>query len=233
MIAVTFKNRAVMRLLPIVFPVFALSHFAHAATKADAGTDAFDRAFALKGKPASVHYTAEYLGNGTIHHVAAWRDGDRRVMRRTDDRLEIYGEHDARGPDFTLTVVDLKRNIRSTVDRAHLAQIGHFMDWNDLAYALRRPVAGYRVAALAGKPALPEGVSAAGPCRWFELTDQSRHWRICWSASAALPFLILDDEAHVQWRITSVEKGPIAASRFEAPTAGLVLNDVSADISGD
>ena len=223
-----------MRALPIVVAGFALSHFADAAAiKAEDAPDAFDRAFAVKGKPASVHYTAEYLANGTTHQVAAWRDGDRRLMRRTDDRLEVYGEHDARGPDFTLTVVDLKRNIRSTVDRAHLAQIGHFVDWNDLAYGLKRPMAGYRVAALDNKPSLPEGVSAPGPCRWFELTDQSRHSRICWSASAGLPFLILDDEGHALWRITNLEKGPIAASRFEAPTAGFVRNDVNEDISGD
>ena len=72
---------------------------------------------------------ASYVVQGQAHRLEVWRDGDVHLKRRTDDRVEIVVLRPAGDTEWKMTVLDLKRRIRTDVDRTNLIRIGRFGDW--------------------------------------------------------------------------------------------------------
>ena len=108
----------------------------------------FEQVFSDKGEPSTLHYQAVFTSRDGQHHLEVWRDGDRRVKRRTDEAIETYVFRKPADPDFRLSILDMKRHIHTQIDRTNLYRIGNFTDWFDLAHGLKHPKGTYRVYAI-------------------------------------------------------------------------------------
>ncbi|MBC7414331.1 MAG: hypothetical protein H7327_05300 [Herminiimonas sp.] len=190
----------------------------------------FDRTFSIKGEAPQSHYRATYGSEGKAHEVEIWRDGDRRLKRRTDDAIETFVFMPANEVEWRMVVLDLKRRIRTDIDRTNLIRIGHFTDWFSLSHSLMRPPGAYTLQVDAS---FRSGEKPLSSCRWYRLTRGTQDSRICWSGALHLPLLILNSDNQVQWRVTASDMGPIAASVFEMRDEGFVRNDANEDIKGD
>jgi hypothetical protein len=211
--------------------VLALSVCAAASQAAAAGPLTFEAAFGAGREPAgALHYQAMFVSKGLEHTLEVWRDGDRRIKRRTDDVLETYAFHEPASPEFRMSVVDLKKRIHTRIDRTNLGRLGNFTDWFELAHALRHPTAEYHLVRTRPPAKAPKPVDR---CLWYEMTQDQRVTRICWSSKHRIPLLIQEAGGEAVWRVRALDRTPIAAAAFEVHDEGFVLNDANADIAGD
>lgn len=190
----------------------------------------FEQAFAADDGSAPLHYRAEYVAGGAGHQVEVWVDRGARLVRRTDDALEIHAERKAGDDEFRMTVLDLRRRIATRVDRTNLYRIGHASDWFALAQGLQHPRGEYRLARSAAPDHAPQAVQS---CEWYALAQAGTTTRICWSTASRVPLLIVSPQGVAVWRVTEVDRRPVAAQRFEVRDAGFVRNDANGDIEGD
>jgi hypothetical protein len=189
----------------------------------------FDRTFDGRDAGGS-HYEAVYRSGGREHRVEVWRDRDLRIARRTDDAVETHLSRRPGDVEWSMTVLDLKRKIRTDIDRTNLLRIGHYTDWFAQANSLSRPRGAYRLVALSAAPA---GVSPIAACRWYELTQDDRSNRICWSAAQHVPLVIANGDGDIVWRVTRLTSGPVPARVFAIDDRGFVRNDANQDIQAD
>ena len=49
----------------------------------------FEQVFGEVGEPKTLHFRADYVSGGAPHRLEVWRDGTKRLVRRTDDAIEI------------------------------------------------------------------------------------------------------------------------------------------------
>lgn len=190
----------------------------------------FDRTFASRGEPAQLHFKARYLLGSASHEVELWRDGNHRLRRRTDDAIDTFLEKPEKEIEWNMVVLDLKRKIRTEVNRSNLARVGHIADWFSLAHALNRPTGAYRLTSASA----PAGVAdAIAPCKWYQIERDGQASRICWSGKLHLPLLIASADGKPVWQVTMAETGAIADATFRIRDAGFVRNDANGDISGD
>jgi hypothetical protein len=191
----------------------------------------FDQAFSAGGEPAALHYAVVFTSpRGEEHRLEVWRDGDRRVRRRTDEAIETYAFRDPPDPEFRLSILDRRRRIHTRIDRTNLYRIGSFADWFDLGHGLRHPLGAYRLArghAPEGAPAAVEG------CQWYDLAQGGHTTHVCWSPRSRIPLLIQGQDGRVSWKVTALDRGPIPASTFEVHDEGYVRNDANADVERD
>ena len=200
------------------------------ATCSHAATPDFDHVFSTRGEPAATHFQATYLAGGLEHHVEVWRDGDRRIRRRTDDKAESFAIRTPGSPDYHLSVLGLGKKIRTDIDRDNLYRIGQFTDWFDLGHGLRHPQGSYRLV----PAATPHGAARAiGACEWVALVQGAQTTHVCWSTTAKLPLLIQAADGRTVWRVTSVDHKPIANKVFAIHDEGFIRNDANADIERD
>lgn len=200
------------------------------ACSAHAATPDFDHVFSTRGEPAATHFQATYLAGGLEHHVEVWRDGERRIRRRTDDKADSFAMRAPGSPDYRLSVLDLDRKIRTDIDRDHLYRIGQFTDWFDLGHGLRHPKGAYRLV----PAATPHGAARAiGACAWVALVQGAQTTHVCWSTTAKLPLLIQAADGRTVWRVTSVDHKAIPDKVFAIQDAGFIRNDANADIERD
>jgi hypothetical protein len=190
----------------------------------------FDHVFSTRGEPAATHFQATYLAGAAEHHVEVWRDGERRIRRRTDDKAESFATRKAGGPDYRLAVLDLDRKIRTDIDRDNLYRIGQFTDWFDLGHGLRHPKGDYRLV----PAATPHGAGhPIGACTWVALVQGQQTTHVCWSALAKLPLLIQAADGRTVWRVTHVDHKTIPDKVFAIHDEGFIRNDANADIERD
>jgi hypothetical protein len=129
-----------------------------------------------------------------------------------------------------MVVRDLKRRVRTDVNRTNLFRIGHAVDWFGLAHGLARP-SGPCELSEAERP--PHADTPGWPCRWFLLTSAGMASTICWSPALHLPVLITGPDGAVQWRLTRVDTRPLPANTFDVDDAGFIRSDANEDIQGD
>jgi hypothetical protein len=201
----------------------ALLCAAAAMQQAHADELRFDQAFSTGGASA-LHYQAGYHAGGAPHRVEVWRDGDLRVRRRTDDRIEVHASREAGSAEFEMSILDLERRIHTTVSRSNLYRIGSFTDWLDLAHGLRHPRGAYRLRSIAAPVDAPPPLQ---PCSWYELAQDGQASRICWSARDQVPMLILSAGGDVAWRITALDHQPVTQETLA------IRNDANQDIEPD
>jgi len=190
----------------------------------------FDKTFNAKGEARQIHYQAIYTLDGKTHRVEVWRDRDRRLKRRTDDILESFIFRPERQAEWHMVMLDVKRKIRTDIDRTNLYRIGHFTDWFGLSHALTRPTMPYRLTSI-GAPRLAD--TPIANCRWYALIRHQVESRICWSQTLRLPLLVTDRHNQVQWRVTMAKVQPIPASVFQIEDRGFVQNNANEDIQAD
>jgi hypothetical protein len=191
----------------------------------------FEQVFGAQGEPDAVHYRARYLAGGVLHHLEVWRDGEQRLVRRTDDAIEMHVLRQPPDPAYQLTVLDLHRKIETKVDRDDLYRLGQFTDWYDLAHGLRHPKSSYTLASDVAPPA--HGPQPAVPCAWYSLVQSGHATKVCWSVDEHLPVLMLDTGGRVLWQLAVVDHKALPENVFKVRDEGFVRNDASADISGD
>lgn len=190
----------------------------------------FDTAFAAAGEPASLHFRADYITGGATHTLEVWRDHDRRVKRVTDGRMTTVAVHAPGDAEFNLTVIDPARRVITTIDRTNLYRLGNFTDWFDLTHGLRHPRGVYRLAA----GSAPRGAPAAiARCAWFDLTSGTATTHVCWSGDDRLPLLIAAGDGPIVWRVTAVDRAPLAADVFKIADRGFVRVNANRDIDHD
>ncbi|WP_413672699.1 hypothetical protein ACEN9H_26845 [Massilia cellulosiltytica] len=211
-------------------PVCMVTAAVLSAPLSSAATLDFDHVFSTRGEPAATHFEAAYLAGGAEHHVEVWRDGERRIRRRTDDKAESFALRTPGSPDYRLSVLDLGKKIRTDIDRDNLYRIGQFTDWFDLGHGLRHPKGGYRLVPAASPH---EAARAIGACEWVALVQGTQTTHVCWSTTAKLPLLIQAADGRTVWRVTHVDHKTIPDKVFAIQDAGFIRNDANADIERD
>lgn len=177
-----------------------------------------------------MHYQTVFVSGGVAHHLAVWRDGDRRIKRQTDDTVEVYAEHTPGDADFRMSVLNKKKRLHTEIDRTNLYRIGNFTDWFDLGHGLRHPKGEYQLT----KAAAPDGApKAIERCTWFDLTRDHQVTHICWNTQRHLPLLIQSQQGTVVWRITAIDQHPIPPKTFDIQDAGYVHTNANEDIEKD
>lgn len=189
----------------------------------------FEQVFSEKGEPAVLHYKATFTSKGAEHRLEVWRDGERRVKRRTDDAIETYAFRQPGDAEFQMSVLDLQRRIHTRIDRTNLYRIGGIIDWFDLTHGLRHPTSAYRVVKARGHNA----AKAISTCRWYDLVEGQQTTHICWSEQNHLPLLIQAQDGHVVWRIVAIDRRPIPANAFQIRDEGFVRVDADEDVEND
>lgn len=190
----------------------------------------FDSTFNSNNAPRSAHFRAQYETAGKTHLLEVWRNRDLSLKRRTDDAIETYVSRLPSDPEWSMVVLDLHQKIRTDIDRTNLYRVGHFVDWFGMAHGLSRPIGAYelrQVAAVSGGP------RPVAPCRWYQLSNQGKESKICWSEAMKLPLIIATSDGHVQWRMLEVDTRRTSPTTFQVADEGFVRNNANADISTD
>ena len=190
----------------------------------------FDRTFNADGAPPHVYFQARYRNAGGAHRLEVWREGDSRLKRRTDERIETIVSRQAGQDEWQMVVLDLLHKRRTDIDRTNLLRIGHFTDWFSQAHALTRPSGSYGLTPL---QAAPTSVAPAASCDWFVLRTDARQDAICWSVALRLPMLIADAHGKVQWQVTHVATAAFAADVFAIHDDGFMRINANDDIQAD
>ena len=191
---------------------------------------AFDQAFSTKGEPSSLHFNATFVTKDVEHKLEVWRDGDRRIKRRTDDAAESYAFRMPRSDEFRLSILDTKKKIHTQIDRSNLYRIGNFTDWFDLGHGLRHPKGEYRIV----NAKAPEGdAKPLESCKWYDIVQGQQATHVCWSAKSRLPMLIVAQDGKAVWRVTALDRKPIARATFDIHDEGYIRNDANQDIEND
>jgi hypothetical protein len=195
----------------------------------DAST--FESTFSAKGEPATLYYKLRFAAGGSMHTMQIWRDGDKRLRRRTDDVLDTYVIRETNDPtEYQMIVVDYAKRITTRIDRNNLVRLGHFSDWFDLAHGLRHPVGQYRIVSSEAPPKIDPPI---GACRWHEIQQGDARNRVCWSERERLPLVIWSSTRGVVWRVTDVSRDSLPADTFDVHDKGFVRNDANTDIEND
>jgi hypothetical protein len=177
--------------------------------RADGPSSVWQAAFPIAAAPAHVHFHARYLdGRGAPHTLEVWRDGEQRLLRKSDAAIDLYAEQKV-GGEIEFHIVDHSRGIVIRANRAALYRVGHFSGWLGLAHVLDVPHGDYMVTALAAPPEMKSG----GPCHWYRLeviVPARKVSDVCWSANWGLPAEIKAVDADgtpstIQFSIDAVE----------------------------
>ncbi len=188
----------------------------------------WDEVFRTSAAPDNVYFRADYLdGVGKGHRLQVWREADRRLRRKTDERLDLHVERNDEG-EYGYRLVDHARGIVIRTDRTMLYRIGIFSDWRGLAHVLDRPRETYAIAHVERDIAS----TPHGSCSWYRLETGSppRVSRVCWSAEWGVPLAIEALTNQGQWaRRFTIEEIRIIqpdARNFDVPQDGLLQVDV-------
>lgn len=180
-----------------------------------------------------MHYRASYLLDGKPHQLELWRDRNVRLKRRTDDSIETRLFKSAGQTEWQMVVLDLKRRIRTDIDRTNLARIGHFTDWFGQSHGLAHPVGPYQLHKLSARERPTVAPHPAMACQWYALNQNNSNSAICWSAALHLPITITDAHGEVQWHITEADSLPLNQKEFLIDDQNFAKNDANGDIRAD
>lgn len=208
---------------------FLIAAQSAACYAAPGGDLEFERVFSAAGEPAELHYKASYQDVRGRHELEVWRDGTRRLRRRTDGTLDLYVVAERDG-DLSVAVLDHVRRMRTDISRSSLYQLGQFSDWFGLAHSFGKPLRPYALRLISPPPT---AVAAVTPCQWYRLDADPQHAAICWSRTYRLPALIADAGGQVRWRLTSVDRDMPDAKVFDIADKGYIQVDADHDIKAD
>jgi len=214
--------------VPLAVMLVALAFGGLGITPARAGEDLFEQAFGIDGEPNWLHYQAEYSDARGPHRIEIWRDHNIRVKRVTDDRIELIAKQN--GEDIRFRVADLQRHRVTIVDRSNLIRIGLFADWFSQAHWIAKPAGAYALVLLGSSE------QALGHrCLAWRLTQapDGEPIDVCWSTELKIPLVVRDASQRVIWRVTALDRSPIADVAFAPVEHDAVHTDMNADFSPD
>jgi hypothetical protein len=216
-------------LVAALFPALTL---AAGAAAAEDKAPTWDEVFSLRNAPKGVHLKATYAdGKGASHDLEIWRDGDRRLRRRTDTKLDLFAEKTV-SSDYAFRLVDLENKRIFEVNRTNLYRIGVFTDWPALAGILVRPRGPHALR----REARPVERTPAGECRWIQLTVQAGGSKsICWSDRFKVPLVIQTPAppggtATTLFQVKQIEAKVPEARIWKVPAEGFLLVSADQDI---
>jgi hypothetical protein len=189
----------------------------------------FDRTFESADQQQHSHYIANYRLQDGEHRVEVWREGDTRIRRRTDDAIETFLTRPSGSVEWTMTILDLRRKVRTDVDRTSLLRVGHFTDWFAQAHSLTRPRGNYLLEVVGAVG----GVTPIAACQWYRLTVADHASTICWSVAHAVPLVVIDQSDEIVWRVIELSSGALGPEVFTIEDTGFARNDANEDIRGD
>jgi hypothetical protein len=190
----------------------------------------FEEAFSTKAEPRALHYLVVVEGHGTVHTLEVWRDGELRLKRRMDQAVETFVFREAGDDEFRMSILDLRKRLRTEVNRTSLYRVGNFTDWFDLAHGLRRSPGGGTVREAQAPAGAPQDIPE---CRWYDLIEVGRTSHVCWSLRAGIPMAVQAESGELLWKVTELDTLPISPSVFEIHDEGFIRNDAGQEISGD
>ncbi|ATB31390.1 hypothetical protein MEBOL_004852 [Melittangium boletus DSM 14713] len=147
--------------------------------------------------------------SGGTHALELWREGDRRLRRRTDALLEVWVEDQgaAGAPAYAVTVVDQRSHTVRRVSVERSAKLGPAFTWWPLAHLLPLPGPRYTLRKL------KESVLRVGGarCEWYlYIPDGQPEQRICWSREYAVALRHEEKRGEGWWTRLAVESmGPL------------------------
>jgi len=202
------------------------------AARAEAKPLAWDDVFSLRDAPKGVHLKASYLdAKGASHDLEVWRDGDARLRRRTDDKIDLFAEKTGTG-EYAFHLVDLDKKRLIEVSRTNLYRIGVFTDWSALAGMLTRPKGAHTL-----RPDVrPRQKTRAGECRWIRLEVQAGGAKeICWSDRFKVPLIIQTPAPNTGFttvfEVKQIEAKVPGAEVFKIARQGLTVIAADQDIN--
>jgi hypothetical protein len=193
----------------------------------------WEEAFSLAGAPNGVHIKASYVdGKGKPHTLEVWRDGDRRLRRRTDDALDLLADK-AAGGDYAFRLVDHGSRRLVAVNRTNLYRIGVFADFPALAGLLARPKGAHAL----HREARSRSRFAGGECRWMRLEFEAQRAQpqsICWSDRFKVPLRIegkaADGSVVTLFEVKQLEAKMPGDEAFKVDTKGFTVVKADQDI---
>lgn len=193
----------------------------------------WERAFATGVTADAVYFKAHSVdARGTHHTLEAWRDGDRRVHRITDGKVEILAERvgDGQAADYAYEVADRTRGVLHKATGASVVRAGMLWNYWALAHELKYPVGKFELKKL---NTLGVVVDQAR-CEWFEVKQEELPTeRVCWSRAFGLPLRIervaADGPAERVFEMDVVRKIAPSDGEFRVVAKGLRVMELGAD----
>ncbi|WP_018609279.1 hypothetical protein [Uliginosibacterium gangwonense] len=189
----------------------------------------FEQVFSARQEPASLYYKASYQDSRGKHELEVWRDGQARLRRRTDAKLDLYATAQRDG-DLSISVLDHTRQVRTDVSRSSLYQLGRFSDWFGLAHGVNKPLRPYVLQRLSEAPVKQE---ASFKCQWYRMEVDGQASSICWSQEYRLPVLIANAQGEVRWQITEIDRHVSLKTVFQIEDKGYAHVNADEDIKAD
>jgi len=178
------------------------------------------------GSTPALYLRATYPDAGSQQHTLEfWRDGQGRVVRRTDDRVELRLSPAADGED-AYQLRDLTKHLAYDVHRINLYRIGIFTDRWSTQHLLDQPH---------GAATLELGAAqttAFGACRWTQIVQaQGPATEVCWSSLYGVPLLERRGTQDIL-RVTAVRTADVMLPSAVLPE-GWQAFDADEDIAPD
>lgn len=189
----------------------------------------FEQVFSARKEPAALHYTVNYQDARGKHELEVWRDGQTRLHRRTDAKLDLFATVQRDG-DISIAMLDHDRHMRTDISRSSLYQLGKFSDWFGLAHGINKPVQDYSLQRLAEAPVKQE---TAFKCQWYKLEVAQHASSVCWSQDYRLPVLIVSAQGEIRWQLASVDQHALPAEAFAIHDKGYIHVDADDDLKAD
>ena len=187
----------------------------------EAGGLSWDKAFGGRATKPDLHLVARSEDGAQV--LELWREGDRRLRRRTGETLEVWSEDQGpKGePAYALTVVDRKERTLRRLTVEYSGKMGPAFTWWPLAHLLPLPGPRYTL------ERLPERGLRVGSakCDWYRFVPAGLpEERICWSREYAVALRHEQKRGEGWWTRLTVEKvEPLGdkARAFQLDDAGL------------
>jgi YD repeat-containing protein len=154
-----------------------------------------------------VHYTD---AEGKNHKLEYWRDGNRKLRRSTDNKMDLYAFKTDNG-DYQYFVINRQKAVVVKINRTNLYRLGALYDWYSLAHALKRPPENtYSIEILKRDPYRLGGYY----CNWYLIKESKKSHSICWSKKLGVPLIVEDEKGKLIWKVEEVSTQPIQESVF-------------------
>lgn len=174
-------------------------------------TLSWEKAFSVSRVVKYLHMVVHYTdAEGKSHRLEYWRDGDRRLRRSTDDKMDLYA-FKTEDDDYQYFVVNRQKAVVVKINRTNLYRLGAFYNWYSLAHALKRPPEKtYSIEALKRKPYRLSNYY----CNWYLIKESQKSHSVCWSKKLSVPLLVEDQKGRPIWKVEKVSTQPIQDSVF-------------------
>ena len=136
--------------------------------------------------PSELHLQAQYSDAKGLHSLELYRQGQRRLRKITDNRLELHAQL---GDDNEMNYVwiDRAKSLVQKVSRTNLYRIGSPFEFSSAATMLTKPHTDFSVAQ--ASPDTPIE-TPMGACTLYRVELKGASQEICWSPTWGIPLFL-------------------------------------------